>query len=198
MQVLKAIYGMLESALLFYKKFRADLEEIGYEINPYDMCVANKIINGKQHTVTWHVDDLKFSHEDPKVNDKPTKWLEDKYGRKEHPVKFVRGPRHDYLGMTLDYSVKGEVKIDMVKYVKSMVNDFPEDLGGKSCSTPANENLFKLNPRSGKLSQAKKEFFTLWWPRDYFSQKDLVLTLLLPLLSCVQGLKILLRKIGIN
>ena len=67
--VKKAIYGLLESALLFYKKLSSWLMEEGYEINPYDICVANKMINGNQHTVIWHVDDLKASHVDPKVND---------------------------------------------------------------------------------------------------------------------------------
>jgi len=43
-QVLKALYGMLAAALLWYKKFRADLETIGFEFNPYDPCVANKIV----------------------------------------------------------------------------------------------------------------------------------------------------------
>ena len=33
-------------------------------MNPYDPCVANKIINDSQMTVTWHVDDLKISHKD--------------------------------------------------------------------------------------------------------------------------------------
>lgn len=47
-QVLKAIYGMLQSAILFYKKLRKDLEGIGFKFNPYDPCVANKMAAGKQ------------------------------------------------------------------------------------------------------------------------------------------------------
>jgi len=38
----KAIYGLLRSALLFYRKLVADLESTGFIINPYDPCVANK------------------------------------------------------------------------------------------------------------------------------------------------------------
>ena len=38
---------------------------MGFKINPYDLCVANKTVNGTQMTVTWHVNDLKFSHKDP-------------------------------------------------------------------------------------------------------------------------------------
>ena len=34
-------------------------------------------------------------------------------------VKLVREKVHKYLFMTLDYTTKGEVKIDMRKYVKT-------------------------------------------------------------------------------
>jgi hypothetical protein len=61
----KAIYGLQRSALLFYRKLVADLESTGFVINPYDPCVANKVINGEQMTVCWHVDDLKVSHMEP-------------------------------------------------------------------------------------------------------------------------------------
>ncbi|CAJ1944922.1 unnamed protein product, partial [Cylindrotheca closterium] len=35
-QVLRAIYGMLQSSLLFYNQFRSDLEAKGFVFNPYD------------------------------------------------------------------------------------------------------------------------------------------------------------------
>ena len=41
----------------------------GYEIDPYDPCVTNKIINGKKHAITLHVHDLTASHMDLKLND---------------------------------------------------------------------------------------------------------------------------------
>ena len=49
--VRKAIYGMLISALLFYLKFRDDLEDIRFIFNPYDLCVGNRIVQGKQQSV---------------------------------------------------------------------------------------------------------------------------------------------------
>ena len=44
-QTNKALYGLLQSALLFYKKLQKDLEGYGFVINPYDPCVANTMIN---------------------------------------------------------------------------------------------------------------------------------------------------------
>jgi hypothetical protein len=53
---------MMKSALLFYRKLVAELRDVGFEINPYDPCVANKTVNGTQMTVRWNVDDLMISH----------------------------------------------------------------------------------------------------------------------------------------
>ena len=78
-QVLKAIYGMLQAALLWYNKFRQELEKEGFEFNPYDPCVGNRMKNGSQHTIRFHVDDVMSSHINPKVNDDFDKWLQAKY-----------------------------------------------------------------------------------------------------------------------
>ena len=44
-QVLQAIYGMLQAAILWYKKFRDDLEQKEFTFNPYDPCVANRDVD---------------------------------------------------------------------------------------------------------------------------------------------------------
>ena len=67
--MLKALYGTLQAAQMFYKKLVAHLKGNGFELNPYNPCVANKMVNGKQCTVVWHVDDLKISHVESAVVD---------------------------------------------------------------------------------------------------------------------------------
>ena len=110
LQVLRAIYGMLEAGLLWYRKFRKDLEEKGFKFNQYDGCVANKIVNNSQQTIRFHVDDLLSSHRDPKVNTEFARWAQKKYGDLK-PVKVKRGKIHDFLGMTLDFSIPGECHV---------------------------------------------------------------------------------------
>ena len=39
-QLYKSLYGLMRSALLFYRKLRGELEAYGFTINPYDPCVA--------------------------------------------------------------------------------------------------------------------------------------------------------------
>ena len=104
-EALRAMQGMLVSALLFYSQFKEDLEEIGFEFNPCDPCVANGEVNGKQQTIGFHVDDLMSSHVDSKVNDKFLKWLNEKHGNCGE-VTATRGKKHDYLGMDIEFTEK--------------------------------------------------------------------------------------------
>ena len=115
---------MLVSDMLFHCKLINALLSYGFELNPYDLCVVNKMVNGEQLTVCWHVGNLKSSHIDPKVNDEFLQWIKDTFGQLSE-VKTTQGPLHDYLGMSLDYSVPGQVSIDMSHYVKKMVKRIP-------------------------------------------------------------------------
>ena len=169
-EVLKALYGMMQASLWFYKKFCKDLQQEGYKMNPYDPCVANKMINGKQHTVTWHVDDLKSSHVDTKINDDFHQWLEKMYGDpKIGKVKSSRGKIHDYLAMTLDYTTPGVLKVDMTDYVKGIVNEFPYPLQDQKY--PWTAGLYTVNEDSPKLSQEKKELFHTFVAKVLFVSK---------------------------
>jgi hypothetical protein len=96
----------------------------GFIINPYNPCVANKYVDEKQLTVSWHVDDLKVSHQDPNVVTDFMEWIRLQYG-KIREVKVTRGQVHEYLGMKLQYDVKGQVLIDMSDYVKQYVEGLP-------------------------------------------------------------------------
>ena len=57
------------------QKVRRDLEQIGFMFNACNACVANKSVNGKTHTVRFHMDNLMSSHVDKKVNDQFLTWL---------------------------------------------------------------------------------------------------------------------------
>jgi hypothetical protein len=72
----------------------------------------NKMVGGKQCTVLWHVDNLKMSHMDANVVNDLIDQIDSKYG-KERLITMLRGKVHDYLGMTIDYSESGKVKISI-------------------------------------------------------------------------------------
>ena len=69
MCMLKALCVMLMASTLCHGKFRKDIEAEGYQINPHGICAANKIIKGKQHSLTRNVDGVKVLHVDIKFND---------------------------------------------------------------------------------------------------------------------------------
>ena len=74
-QCQNALYGTMVASLIYYCKFTKSLTDIGFKINPYDPCVANKIIYRQQMTICYHVDDCKLSHRRSKVDDLMIKWL---------------------------------------------------------------------------------------------------------------------------
>ncbi len=121
----KAVYRLLRSALLFYKKLVSNLESTGFKVNPYDPCVTNKTVNGTQMTVCSHVDDLKVSHVDPKEVTKFVEQLSKTYGVS---VTTHRGKVHDYLGMIFDFLEKEKVIINMIEYIKGIINNFPKEI----------------------------------------------------------------------
>jgi hypothetical protein len=157
-EVLKAIYSMLEAALLWYKTFRKDLKDNGFIFNPYDPCVANKKVQGSQQMIVFHVDNLKSSHKSKSLNNKFEKWLNSMYGKHGRDT-VTRGQVHDYLWMESDYQKQGELKINMTKYVANMLNNFPVKLGKKDVAkTPAGHNLFNLGT-GAKLDTKRVEIF---------------------------------------
>eukprot|EP00804_Cyclotella_cryptica_P010775 CCRYP_008726-RB/>CCRYP_008726-RB protein AED:0.29 eAED:0.29 QI:0/-1/0/1/-1/1/1/0/375 len=140
-ELYKSLYGLMRSALLFYKKLKKELEKYGMIMNPYGMCVANKETkNGHQLTVLWHVDDLKISCKDKFEVTKLICYLRKIYGNK---MTVHRGGKGKYLGMHLDFTEDGVFQVDMSKYVEDVIEDFPEKIE-KASPTPHSDSLFSV------------------------------------------------------
>ena len=61
----KANYGMVNAALLAYKKLAKPFTEWGCVMNPYYPCVWDKMIDGKRMSIMFHIDDLLLSFMEP-------------------------------------------------------------------------------------------------------------------------------------
>ena len=70
-------------------------------------------------------------------------WLELEYGE----MHRSRGKRNYYLGMWMDYSIPGEVRISMEEYIRGLLDDFPEEIT-ETQETPATSNLFNVREDS--------------------------------------------------
>ena len=178
--VLRALYGMLTSSLLWYKKFRKDLESYGFKFNPYDPCVAFRKEKGQQHTIRFHVDDIMSSHRDKEVNTEFGKWLNRKYG-KHKPVEPVRGKIHDFLGMNFDFREPKVLNVNMCGHVDNMVDTFPIKFEKEDTSKyPSGDKLF--DEGTGELldQKEKEQFHTTTAKGLYISKRarpDIQLTI---------------------
>jgi hypothetical protein len=157
------------AALLYYNKFVKSLTEQGFKLNTYDACVANKTVNSKQITICFHVDHCKISHESSKVVDTTIDWLQAKYQsifkNGLGAMKVNRGNIHKYLGMSLDFSEKGQCHVTMHDYLDRILEAFDlavkEHSNGyltvekrRSKTSAAPDNLFVVNEDCEKVSDA--------------------------------------------
>ena len=156
-ELLKALYGTLRAARLFWETLSGKLQEWGFTLNPYDSCVANKDVDGQQCTITWHVDDLKISHAEEQVVRSIIQQIQDNFGQHSELSMHI-GRRHDYLGMILDFNTPGTLEIDMSDYNQVILQDTPANLQGKSM-VPAAKHLFTTCPDAPKISPQEQEIF---------------------------------------
>ena len=90
-----------------------------FKVNICVPCVTNKMINGKQFTIGWYVDDLKVLHEVPDVVSDMIVYLKKFYERlpnaevkaMEFQMLTACNKVLNYLGMDFDFTVKGQVSI---------------------------------------------------------------------------------------
>jgi hypothetical protein len=137
------IYGQ------YYKKFTKNLLDKGFILNPNDPCVANKTVDGSQITICFHVDDCKISHRSARVVDKTIEWLrrnyesifEDGSGK----MKVSRGKVHEYVGMTLDSTIAGVVRVTALKFIDEIIETFSRFDSIILKATAAPEDLFKVD-----------------------------------------------------
>ena len=75
-------------------------------------------------------------------------------------MQIIRGKKHEYLGMTLDFSIPGELKIIMICYVTENVELFSQYDNSKStAATPADEHLFKVNKDANSLTEQQMTIY---------------------------------------
>ena len=112
------------------------------------------------------MDDLKISHVDPKVVDDVIELLKSEVGN-EAPLTISRGKVHEYLGMTIDFSVKGKVKLTMMKHIENMLTELPVDMSG-TVRSPRASHLFDVNDDAENLNAELPDFFITVWPSFCF------------------------------
>lgn len=153
-RLLKALYGCVQSAYLFYAKLKGVLESLGYTVNPTDVCVFNKTVSGTQSTVAFHVDDLFISH----ASEDDINAIADSIEGKFTAIKRQGqgGVPFMHLGVNVQRTENGDVLLSMPQYTRSCVEAFGVKKGTR---TPAVAELFDIDEDSPLLSTDQAENF---------------------------------------
>lgn len=152
-QLDKALYGCVQSALLWYELYSSTLEKMGFKLNPYDLCVANCEIQGKICTICWYVDDNKISHEETSVVDEVISKIESKFGE----MSKTRGKKHSFLGMEMELR-DGMIIISMKKHIDKAIEEFKGEVN-RTATTPAKGYLFEVRENAEKLDSEMADNF---------------------------------------
>jgi hypothetical protein len=151
-KLLKAQYGCVESAKLWYNHISTAIKGYGFQVNPFDQCLFQRQEGDIWTYITLYVDDLLIVSDEKDRVDDTIKRLTDTYT----DITVKRGKIHEYLGMKFDFSNPGEVFISMEKYTKEVVAE--SGVTG-TADTPAATDLFEIDETSMSLNNQEREMF---------------------------------------
>ena len=153
-QLDKALYGCVEASALWYKDLRNKLLQNGFQQNPYDLCVYNKMgEDGKQITIVVHVDDLMVTSVSRLHIDAFGTYLKSVYPETKTSIGRVL----DYVGMTFDFNKEGEVRITMDNCVADILSGCGVE---ETRVTPAASTLFDVRDSPKATEEEVKWFHT--------------------------------------
>jgi hypothetical protein len=147
----KALYGTIQAAVLWYNKLKGVLMADGFAPNPYDACLFNKVVNGVQITVAFHVDDLLVTCVCEKLMDSLEAHLNGNFAN----ITVCSGSRHSYLAMNIVLGDSG-IEVDMTAYIAKCTKG---KIFRRAATSPARDDLFEEPEDSEKLSVEDKVEF---------------------------------------
>ncbi len=117
------------------------------------------MVKEKQLTICFHINDCKISHKSSAVIDNTIAWLRTEYksifkdGLEQ--MKVHMGKTHKYLGMSFNFSQKGQCQVTMHDYIDKILQAY--DLAIKD-----NDNRYQIvEKRRAKTSAAPNNIFVV-------------------------------------
>ena len=156
LQVMKAMYGLVESAWLWYKELEKTLAGIWYSVSAYDRGLFYKKVfrNGKciaSNFASVHVDDIASAA----TNNKEGRKLEEElWGTMESKwpgIKMQRGPHYKHLSWNIFQDpTTFEIRKSQRDYLLEVVKASGVT---KEHKLPCRSDLLESDPESPKLSE---------------------------------------------
>jgi hypothetical protein len=148
----KALYGCVQSAVLWYNELTSTLESIGFSRNPYDTCSFTRVRDNTFDRILVYVDDLFLTSVCKDSLETIANILRAKYDA----VTYKLGAHHDFLGIHWDFSTPGQANLTMEGYISDIISKFKVI---RRCNTPATDRLFLTTDNSPLLSTDQRAHF---------------------------------------
>ena len=131
----KALYGSVQSAKLWHNKITNTLIELGFQQNPLDDCIFNKM-EQSQVTVAVYVDDLLLTNKSADVVKKYIRRIGSKFSGYTSESGNVFG----HLGVKITQNIGRCISVDMEHYTTECVEKWKPT---REFSSPSDHLLFK-------------------------------------------------------
>jgi hypothetical protein len=112
------------------------------------------MIDEKQCTIAWYVDDNKISHVSSHIVTKIIERIEARFGK----MTVTRGRKHTFLGMKFVFTNDGKVQITMEDYLTEAIEESGMTIE-RTVATPAKKDLFDVDDTAAPLEKAEAEIF---------------------------------------
>jgi hypothetical protein len=157
----KALYGLIESSRLWYDTLSGFLKDRGFTENPQDRCVLNIVYKGSQLTVAMYVDDMMITC----IHEEGVDWLLRVLEGRFKDISVKRGSKLSFLNQTFDFSIKGQVLVNMEGYTVDLLEMRRPT---KGAVTPATEGLFEVDELSPLLPDIQRALFHSVTAKAYY------------------------------
>ena len=132
------------------------LHNIGFAIYPYGLCVSNKVINGKQCTLSWYVDDNRLSHVETKEVDEILEILRRHIGH----LTIQQGKKSIYLWMNIMITGEKNLEVEIEDQINEVIETFVEEITEDIASHTV-RRLFMIKDNVEILLKDEDEIFHL-------------------------------------
>lgn len=152
----RALYGLKDAPISWYKKLKASLKKLGFKRSRMDHCLFYKHTKKGPHMVLVHVDDI--------LSTGPSKSMDEfRRGLKEcfkEVTEQINPEKFNYLGLSCERNrTRRTIALRQTKYIDSVL----EKLGGenleRSTAAPAGKDLFLVHRDSPALDFVKAKIF---------------------------------------
>jgi len=150
----KALYGLIQSSLLWYENITATLRDFGFESCINDPCIFQQSFNGNPYYIGLYVDDLIHICSDVAIRDKIANMLVDRYGSMDHHF----GNQLSFLSISILVDFKNDRLImDQDEYVRKFLESIDDDCGSKLQQYPTPATFEKDINGSNEMELASLE-----------------------------------------